>query len=390
MAAAVMTQGTLHYGDRTQSIIRDVWPDLFMVKPTNFPVFTVASQNASSLSTTQVMFEMMQDQYLTQRIVLDANDAYAGSSPTTTYTPSLNVGTVPGDISWFQVGARWINFDKGPQTLKVTAVDTVAGTVTLATEDGSNVTAGAAGNRFDFQDFPLAQGGLIQTAIASKPTFPYNYAQLFSVPFGVDTSLDVTKMYTGPEFQRQQDKSLYEMKKQIEYACIYGQRGTFTDGEGLTGYKTGGWNEIIATHRDTFTSGGLTWALWNTFLANHAFATGTTQKICYTNRKGYAALETIAQGSFRWISDLQSFGLNIHRWQSGYGNLDIVVTDSIRETKEVFYFIEAEYWKLRLLQPTFLKTNTQEPNRLAKGAAYITEVGAQLGNEPCHAKYSAT
>src|SRR5690349_793400 len=103
MAATAMTQGMLHTTSRTTSTPRDVYPEYFWLKPTNFPLLTVALSQATILKASQTMFETQEDILAPQNITIVTADIYAGGAPTTAYTPSLNNGTNPGDISYFQV-----------------------------------------------------------------------------------------------------------------------------------------------------------------------------------------------------------------------------------------------------------------------------------------------
>lgn len=364
------------------NIIKQVDPEVYMVSPANrYALYQIGMNDAKKESTQNPIYHAQHDVLEARLLVLTNADKYAGGAPTTTYTSD------PNGVGMFQVGARWRNMTKW-QNLIVTQI--VGNAITLATEDGANVTAADSGDTFKYIFFPHEEGGVIRNPQMTQVTQPKNAITIIAEPWGITAQMEKTLTYTGPEFARQHQVAIERHKNEAERLLWF---STYNELFGPTGerlYESSGVFEMATVHNGTYTVTDLEnpttgWNLFDAWLKDNVFFTGvvghSSDSYTVLHDDAFAhSLAVLAQGNPRFILNERfngKFNVTLREWESFYGMVKFVRAPILNGSLGVAVAMDDTLFKCRQLQPTYLMSNIEQPRAMRKEAALVSSFGPQ-------------
>ena len=175
---------------------------------------------------------------------------------------SATIVVTTGQGSYFRAGDIVRNAKTGVAFRVVSvATDTITPSAALG---AVSFAAHTAADQLVIIGNASAQGATLGTRKVTKRVAQYNYTQIFRNPYGFTNSLTASKLYGGPEPDKERAKKGVEHKRGIEYAGFWGVRSLDTSGSEPIG-MTGGLFESITTNVKN-AAGALTATLLDTYM----------------------------------------------------------------------------------------------------------------------------
>jgi hypothetical protein len=359
----------------------DVSDIIEMLEKDVTPLVTISMQKAKKKATDTFEFVWWEKDVLEfrNRLILAAY----GAGVTV-----WSVGATPGvpNATAFKVGDL-VKVPRTGEVVRVTAVDTVANTITVPRAFGETAAAPTVLNEpILIFSYAAPQGGDAPDVISQTPDRKYNYTQIFKHTFGVTGTLQSSKLYTGSDLNQQQIENLMKHKVAIENQFIFGER-TLTQIGGNTITATRG---IIRFLEDggayiKNVGGALTETVLEEFMES-AFRYGSKQKIFICSRLIGSYINSFARDKIRIVKDTSTYGIKVARYDNIHGSLDIVIHDHLEGATYGGYGIVIDPANIyyRPLngdngsRDTKLIENIQLPSADERKDMYITEAGLQL------------
>ena len=304
-------------------------------------------------------------------------------------TSSISVtgaGTNSGYI--FTVGDIVKNARTGENFL-VTAV--AASTLTVTS--GFGTTAAAAGNAGDslfIVGNANEENGGARNVNMTQSTPVTNYTQIFRTTIALSDTEKEANLYGGKDLPYQRAKKGTEHALDIERAFWWGQK--YYDTTGTQGHPrrvTGGVLEFIQSGNSYVQNQGgpLTAPDLNTFL-REGFTYGNNTKMLFAGGYILQAISEIARGQILLQPVSTTYGMEISKWVTPFGSINIVHNPLFVEDYAGYGFLlDMECFAYRYMnnRDTQLRVNIQAPDIDGEVDEYITEAGLQRAQSPKHA-----
>ena len=294
-----------------------------------------------------------------------------------TVDPDGGALTVTAQSQYAQVGdvvlvaaQKWV--------FEVTAIPD-ANTLTVGAEKGgaTGAAASAVGDVWIIGNVNQ-EGAALRAIKGTTPAEKVGYCQIFRTPFGVtETAKNTETLIRENDFDYQRRKKGIEHMIDIERAFIYSKKSKDTSGTHPKRFTEGILN-IITTYA---TANVDTEAEFETWLES-AFAHGNTEKYLFASAAVVSMINGWAKNKITMVSKEKTYGIQILRYVSAHGTLNIIKHPLLTGTTYGNYAIcldmEALTYRYLKDRDTKLLTNRQNPGDDERVDEYLTEAGLMM------------
>jgi hypothetical protein len=272
-------------------------------------------------------------------------------------------------------------------------------TVTVDTLDvtgqrGLGRVAAAAGNIGDqllIVGNAARQGATLGLRAITKRVAQFNYCMIQRNPYGFTRSLMASRLYGGPEPNKERRKKSVEHKRAIEYTLFWGTRALILTGTEPAG-QSGGVFEFVTTNVQN-AAGTLTKVLLDTYMRQF-LQHGSRNKVLFVSPVVAQAISGFLRDAWQPTSnDTRLWGAKVNGFISGaYGDQLPVVTK--RDWNDFStangqyggwaFLIDMDNVQLRTLRDTQLLRDRQANDADSYDEEYLTEYSFQLEQERTH------
>lgn len=274
------------------------------------------------------------------------------------------------------------------EVMLVTAVTPGSSTLTLARQIGDS---GSGGGLLKAADIVWIignaneEGASLREMKATAVAEVSNYAQIFRTTIGITETARNTKGWTKEnDFDYQTRKKGIEHLVDIERAFLFGKKEQLTSG--LTHPKR--FTAGIFPRISQVSSGLSTQDDFNAYL-RVLFAHGNTEKYLFSSGYVVDKINSFAFGKLQIVQSEKTFGLNITKYSSPHGTLNIIkhdlLTGDLYGKSAVGLDLEALTYRYLSNRDTKLLTNRQAPGEDSRVDEYLTECGLQFEQPERHA-----
>jgi len=261
---------------------------------------------------------------------------------------------------------------------------------TLTVRRGWGTTSAGA---LSDDDYLLIMGNAFQEGDSSPSpkvsnvSYVDNYTQIFRTSFDVTNTLKNTKLYGGDELARLRRKMLIEHLKGIELQLWFGEKKEDTSNDNNVRRATAGVRARISTNVVNV-GGNLTETAFEAFLRTGFRYKSSNRKFLFCSPLITSAISTWAAGKLQMLPNDKTYGINIVRYQTPHGIVDIVNHVLFENAYSGYAFlVDLDNLRLRVMngRDTKLYKNIQAPDVDAEKDEYLTECGLQCDLEKTHA-----
>jgi hypothetical protein len=266
---------------------------------------------------------------------------------------------------------------------KVTNV--VTDTLTLSAELGGSTDQGQDLSSLAIWIIGNAneEGATLRTIKGTTPEEKVGYCQIFRTPFGVtETSKMTVTLIKENDLDYQRRKKAIEHAVDIERSFVFGKKYKTTSGTHPERHTEGVLN-VISTYA---TANVDTEAEFEAFLED-AFRNGNTEKYALMSPAFVTMINQWAKNKVTKVESEKAYGINILRYISAHGTLNMIKHDLLKGTPYGNYCVvlDMENLTYRYLRDTKLLTDRQANDADSKIEEYLTEAGLQTQLESTHA-----
>ena len=377
MAVTVAT-GLVDDSDITQNErVIDMAPEIAELEA-NLTQFTTMLMKVSSKAAFSSKVEWLEDQLFPRLSTLAASATSAAGT----------IGVATGEGTFFRKGDI-VRVATTGEALAVSAAPSTD-TVGVIRSWGSTAAASAAsGVDLVIIGNVSAQGATLGVRKVTKRVAQYNYTQIFRHPFGFTETLAASKLYGGPEPQKEARKKAVEHKRAIEYHLFFGGRdvdtSVFSSTEPTQGM--GGLLEFTGSNQVKDPSGTMDKAEFENFMRD-GLQSGSENKILFAA----PLVKQIISGYARdnWVRSSPNdkiWGIPVDGFISGiYGDrIPVVVKrdwNEFQSTSSQYgswaFLVDMQSVTLRPLRSTVLLKDRQAPDADETTQEYLTETSVQI------------
>jgi hypothetical protein len=327
--------------------------------------------------------QWLEDQ-LFPRLSAVGSGGYASQSTSTTVPVSTGQG------AYFRVNDMLRNARTG-ECLLVTAVS--GDNLTCNRALGSVAyAAGLSGDQLLIIGNSAPQGASLGTQLITQRVPQYNYTLIQRQPYGFTRTLMASKLYGGPEPNKERKKKAVEHKRAIEYTLFWGARSLNTTGSQPQG-TAGGLFEFIATNVNN-AAGSLTKTLLDTYMRNILQHGDGDNKVFFCSPVIALAISGFLRDAWQPVTtDARLWGAKVDGFISGaYGfRVPVVVKRDWNDfsTSSTQYggwgfVVDMENMEYTSLRDTALLQDRQAPDADAYDEEYLTEFSCKPKVEQTH------
>lgn len=344
----------------------------------NLTQFTTMLMKVSSKPAFSTKVEWLEDQLFPRLSTLAASATSAAAT----------ISVASGEGAFFRKGDI-IRVATTGEALAVSAAP-ATDTVGVVRSWGTTAAASAAsGVDLVIIGNASAQGATLGVRKVTKRVAQYNYCQIFRHPFGFTESLAASKLYGGPEPQKEARKKAVEHKRAIEYHLFWGGRDVDTTVFSATEptFGMGGVLEYCGSNQVKDPSGVMTKTEFENFMRD-GLQSGSMNKILFAAPLFKQIISDYARDN--WVRSTPGqglWGISVDGFISGvYGDRVPVVVkrdwNEFQNTSSQYgswaFLVDMEAVKLRPLRSTKLLNDRQANDADEKTAEYLTEVSFQI------------
>lgn len=208
-----------------------------------------------------------------------------------------------------------------------------------------------------------------------------NYTEIFRTPFGVSGTMDNSEVYGGKDLKHQRKTQLIEHQKAIERSLWFGEAKEDTTGTHPR-RATGGVLSFISTLATDVTT-TVTEAEFETFLKS-GFRYGSKTKWLFADAIMTSAISSWAKDNLQVTPSDKTFGINVMRWLTPFGLVNIVYCPIFSEAYTGNAFLvdpTSPSYRYLANRDTRLITNIQDNDEDGEKDEYKTEAGFEFKNE---------
>lgn len=239
------------------------------------------------------------------------------------------------------------------------------------------------------------EGARLRAPKGTTAAVKSGYCQIFRLPFGVtETAKNTQTLIKENDFDYQRRKKAIEHAVDIERAFIFSKASGDTAVSAVAGTKgnpmrtTAGVLEIVLASGAAQTLGVDTEAEFETWLES-AFLHGNCEKYLFASAAVVSMINGWAKGKLEILSKEKTYGLNITRYISPHGTVNIIKHPLLTGTPYGNYavMIDMEMLTYRYLsnRDTKLLTNRQARGDDERIDEYLTECGLMMEQALRHA-----
>lgn len=362
--------------------VADPEPRIWMDAP-HEGVFTVGTSQTSAnyfllnLGTTNIRFIKVGDM-LTVVGVWFRSSATINAADWTTTRGSNNNDSVP---------------IYAPEMLRVTSVDYVAGTCTIARGDGVQTgtctTLLTTSMKVMLSGNSQAENSGVPVPLSTQPMYDDNYTQIFKEAWGMSNTERKTESWIGSgeaELARRAAKARRKMAQEIERALLFGRKAKTYDATGMAVRMTGGLEEFVQDQSGSlqdglpkffdlgdntisltglYTSGGLY------SLTEKLFQYGNAEKWAGVGQSFLTEYNSLFPNMIRVNQELTNkLKMNVSDFETAHGVLHFVHepvltimsgTGTDQDYNRQMCIVDTEYIDIMELDPIHVEENVQSP-----------------------------
>ena len=352
----------------------DLGDRISLLEPSAQPL-AVFTRKANKKRTVATKFSWLEDQSKPRF------DTQAGGATNVATTVAVTNG------AYFQQWDQVLNTRTGEQF----RVDAVAAN-NLTVTRGIGSTATAMNNLDELYIIGTAQpeNDTSKPARSDVPSKVTNNTQIFRTPFEISGSLQASSFQASPdEWPRQARLKGIEHAKDLELSFLFGRKSATTPGA-TEDRTTGGILSFITTNQ-TDAGGDLSEAEFNAFMLQ-VMRYGSDSKLAMASGVGISALNKFPASKQQTRNDETTYGMNVTRYTSPFGSLNLVYHRMLEGTKYGGYIIvvdmeQAAYRYLAndsVSRDTKVLPNRQPNDQDGRKDEYLSEVGLQFGLQRTH------
>ena len=234
-----------------------------------------------------------------------------------------------------------------------------------------------------------AQGATLGAEKVTKRVAQYNYTQIFRHPYSFTNTLAASKLYGGPEPDKERRKKAIEHKRAIEYMLFWGARDVdttvFSSSEPT--FFSGGLYEYVASGMVKDPSGAMTATEFEDFMRD-GLQSGTMNKILFAAPLVKQIISAFARDNWvRSTPDDKLWGVPVNGFISGvYGDrIPVIVKRDWNEFQSASsqfgswaFLVDMAAVQLRPLRSAKLLANRQANDADKITEEYLSECSFQV------------
>jgi len=295
------------------------------------------------------------------------------------------------DAEFCRAGQLW----KNATTDEVFRITSISGAVAVIERgvgnSGTGVNMSAADVIYMIGN-SNAEGADIPSSISYDAASTENYTQIFRTPYSISRTAMHTNFRTGDQYLEKSRDALKEHMVSMERAFMFGKKSS--DAAALTERTTEGIFTSVTTNMSDAasafaTNNKVTEAELDTFLAEKAFAFGSSEKLALCGWKVANFLQQI--GKARWqpvdYSD-SSYGISLQTYKTFAGTLQVKTHPMFRQItgfENNMIILDTKDLRYRFIDDTQLLKDRQTAGKDGVTDEYLTECGLELLQEKTHA-----
>ncbi|KXB08558.1 hypothetical protein AKJ56_01010 [candidate division MSBL1 archaeon SCGC-AAA382N08] len=369
----------------------DATDKVFLLEPNQHPLVTLLTNVGKTSDGTQWKGTGMLKAPTTNPEFSWFEDYYGGRyakissvASGTTGDIVLNVTGAGNESAYiFTVGDVVRNVDTGENFL-VTSIESSTQIKSLSDSRSFGSTAAAAisadeglfivGNASE-------EGSGARNINTTRTTKESNYTQLFKATIGATGTEKESELYGEADMPYQRQKKATEHGLDIERAFWWGQKSIMTGSNGYPKRGTGGVQEFIENSSSYVQNQGgpITAPDLNTFL-REGFTYGSTTKTLFAGGIVVQAINEIARGQVVTKSLDETYGMNVNKWVTPFGTINIVHNPLfVDDYAGMAFLLDMDCFKYRYMQnrDTKLYTNVQSNDLDGQIDQFVTECGLE-------------
>lgn len=380
-----MPDPTVLSGSRnTQNILQarrviDMADGILLLSPNDSP-FTVLSAKMAKKSVFNPKFEWLEDDLLPKWSTVNLSAGYSSSA--------TEIIVLNGN--YFDFGTGLVTLVKVPRTGEVMKVTSISSN-TLTVTRGIGSTIGAALVNGD----PLLILGTVSQEGVGSPnarttleTALFNYTQILKKAVEATNTEEASKLYGGSDRNYQRKKMGIEHIIDIERTLWFGEKSIDTSGTHPI-RTTGGVLEFL-TDNVVDVGGMLTEVEFDAFCRD-LFKYGSNQKYLFCSPLVLSVINGWAMGRVQMTSKETTYGINIQKYASTHGELNLVQNRLFEGDIYGGYAVALDFsdgaieYKYLLGRDTKLETDIQANDADGWKDQYVTEFGLKMAGVKKHA-----
>jgi len=302
--------------------------------------------------------------------------------------------TAAADLTYIRIGALIRNWRTG-EVAKVTAKP--SGTTLTVTRGVGNAGTGVAVNNLDVWFLvgnANPEGADTPTAISWDAASTENFCQIFRTPVNITRTAMKTNFRTGDQYIEKTRDALKQHMMETERGFIWGKKDSITGANGQPERYTGGIVSFLATNvvdaTVLATPGLIDEQTFDTFLAEKAFAFGSSQKLALCGWKAADMLQRIAKD--RWtinqVSANMTYGMSLTSYMTFAGELMVKTHPQFRQipgAEMMMLILDTKDLRYRYIDDLVLLKDRQSPGIDGVTDEYLAECGLEMLQEKTHA-----
>lgn len=326
--------------------------------------------------------EWLEDQLFPRLATVDV----AGYADTTSNTA---VPVTTGQGAYFRANDEIRNARTG-ECLIVVSIS--SDNVTCSRANG-RVThaAGLSGDQLLIVGNTSAQGASLGTRLITKRVAQYNYTMIQRQPYGFTRTLMASKLYGGPEPNKERRKKAIEHKRAIEYTLFWGSRSLNTSGSQPQG-TSGGLFEYVLTNVKN-AAGALSKTLLDSYMKDF-LQHGTDNVVLFASPTVALAISGFLRDAWQPVTvDTRLWGAKVDGFISGaYGfRVPVVVkrdwndfSTSSTQYGGWAFLVDMDDVQYTSLRDTALLQDRQANDADSYDEEYLTEFSMKVKQEQHH------
>tara|TARA_R110002096_G_scaffold48398_8_gene128479 strand:- start:2393 stop:3577 length:1185 start_codon:yes stop_codon:yes gene_type:complete len=317
----------------------------------------------------------------------------AGSSAiASTSATGVDFVTV-ADATFARPGQLWKNATTN-EVFKIATINasTGAGTVVRGVGNSGTGVNMAAGHVIYMIGNVNAEGSAIPSSISYDAASTENYTQIFRTPYSISRTAMHTNFRTGDQYLEKSRDALKEHMVGMERAFMFGKKSS--DAASLTERTTEGLFTAITTNMSdsasAFASANVvTEAEFDTFLAEKAFAYGSSEKLAICGWKVAEHIQKIAKARWQPVDySGESYGVSLTSYKTFAGTLQVKTHPMFRQIpgmEKNLIILDTKDLRYRFIDDTQLMKDRQSAGTDGVTDEYLTECGLEVLQEKTHA-----
>ena len=239
-----------------------------------------------------------------------------------------------------------------------------------------------------------AEGADVPDSISYDAASTENFCQIFRTPYSITRTAMHTNFRTGDQYLEKSRDALKEHMVGMERAMIFGKKDIITGTAGKPERYTDGLMNSITTNVEdaaaNANAGVLTEAEFDAFLAEKAFAFGSSEKLMLTGWKVADHLQKLAKNRYQINSTGtgDAYGVTFTTYNTFAGTLQVKTHPMFRQipgAEKDAIILDTKDLRYRYVDDTQLLKDRQGNGVDGVIDEYLTEAGLEILQEKTHA-----